>query len=91
MFLGLQIQAHPHVYVKVRPVHHHVQVIRPACPAPGHMWVEGDWRWNPQINNYMWIDGRWIAPQPYSKWIPGHWKQTYEGYYWVPGHWKKLR
>lgn len=75
-------------YVKVCPACPEVVVIRPACPGPNYVWVEGEWIWNPAANNYMIQEGRWMLPEYGSIWIPGHWKNTRYGWYWVAGHWK---
>ena len=90
-FLSILMQGHPSVYVKVRPSHPNVVVVRPACPSQKHIWVDGEWGWNPNLRNYEWKEGRWEMPQPYAKWIPGHWKQTKQGYNWIAGHWKQIR
>jgi len=89
MITAVQLNAHPYVYVAVRPVRPNVVVVRPACPGPRHVWVDGDWVWNAGVHNYVWNEGRWVMPEPYSKWIPGHWRNAPQGYYWVPGHWKR--
>ncbi len=85
----LQLAAKPpHVYVKVRPNAPNVVVVRPACPGPKHVWIDGDWVWSPKANQYVWVEGKWVVPNNGVVWVPGHWKNTKYGWRWVPGHWK---
>jgi len=75
----------PRVYVKVQPAA--PVIVRPAPPAPGHIWVEHEWV--VRNGSYVHVPGYWaVPPHGRLKWIPGHWKNHHgHGYYWVPGHW----
>ena len=75
-------------YVKVRPNAPNVVVVRPACPGPKHVWIDGNWVWNPQANQYVYVEGKWIVPNNNAVWVPGHWKNTKYGWHWVDGHWR---
>lgn len=75
-------------YVKVCPVRPNVVVVRPACPSPQHIWVDGDWIWNQQANQYLYSEGRWVLAVAGAVWIPGHWKNNAYGWHWVKGHWR---
>lgn len=75
-------------YVKVQPVRPNVIIIKPAFPGPKHIWIDGDWVWNPQLNQYVYVDGRWILPVQNAVWIPGRWKKSRFGWYWVNGRWR---
>jgi hypothetical protein len=96
----LVLQAHPRVYVRsfrdrpvcvnVHPVSSRAVVVRPACPGPKYVWTSGNWVWSPRANQYMYVEGRWMVPQPHAVWIDGHWKNTRYGWHWVPGHWKNV-
>ncbi len=75
-------------YVKVRPNAPNVVVVRPACPGPKHIWIDGDWVWSPQVNQYVYEQGKWIMPNNNVVWVAGHWKNNKHGWHWVNGHWK---
>ena len=84
VFVSLASQAQ--VVVKVRPVA--PVVVKPACPAPGHVWVSGSWKWNKKTRNYVWVDGHWVKPHRLGAgWIDGHWRTTRGGWKYIPGHW----
>lgn len=40
-----------------------VVVVRPACPGPGHVWVEGTFR-RDLIGRTIWVPGRWERVTP---------------------------
>ncbi|MFN8284822.1 MAG: hypothetical protein U0U67_16480 [Chitinophagales bacterium] len=74
-------------YCKVQPTRT-VVVVKPACPSSKHIWIDGDWIWDSQTNQYIYIEGKWIIPSPGAVWIPGHWKNTPYGWFWKKGHWQ---
>ena len=37
-----------------------VAVVRPACPGPGYVWVDGYY-----ATNHVWVPGFWRAPEVY--------------------------
>lgn len=45
------------VFVRVRPVP--PVFIRPVCPGPGHIWVDGMWRWDRRLRRNIWVEGYW--------------------------------
>ena len=53
-----------------------------------HIWIDGDWVWNSKMNQYVYIEGKWVVPAYGAIWVPGHWKHANKGWYWVNGHWK---
>jgi len=58
-----------------------------AAPAPGYVWVNGQWVW--YGNGWVWAAGHWaLAPHPQAVWIQAHWVQGPQGWYWQPGHWQ---
>jgi len=73
------------VYVREQPAT--PVIVRPAAPAPDHLWVEHEW----VVRNgvYVHVPGYWaVPPRGRVKWVPGRWKNASgHGYYWVPGHW----
>ncbi|MEZ5055237.1 MAG: hypothetical protein R2807_10835 [Chitinophagales bacterium] len=75
-------------YVKVKPANPIVVNIKPVCPSPKHVWIEGDWIWSPIQNQYVYTEGRWVIPAGSASWVPGHWKHTKYGWNWIEGHWK---
>jgi hypothetical protein len=83
--LAFAASASSQVYVRVvprPPVH-----VRPPCPQPGYVWIDGGWFYNGR--HYVWQNGYWgRPPHRYHQWIPGHWRDTPYGFRWVPGHWR---
>jgi hypothetical protein len=62
--------------------------IPPPPPRPTMVWLSGNWRWDPDVRNYVWIRGRFAEPpRPQAAWIPGRWHQRPEGWVWEEGHW----
>jgi len=56
------------------------------APAPGYVWVGGEWIWN---GGWVWMAGHWIVPPyPHAIWIHGGWERGPRGYRRVPGHWR---
>lgn len=59
----------------------------PPAPAPGYLWVRGQWVWNG--SGWIWAAGHWApASSPQPLWIPSHWVRGPYGWYWQPGHWQ---
>lgn len=56
------------------------------APSPTTVWVPGSWERTP--DQWVWSDGRWVAP-PFRRayWAPGYWQHTGGRYQWQPGHW----
>jgi hypothetical protein len=74
--------------VRVRPVAPVFIGVRPICPSPRHVWVEGHWRWNRNRGEYIWVEGHWIRERRGYVWINGHWEDVPgQGSRWIPGHW----
>ena len=72
----------------MQPVRNNVIVVRPSCPSPNHIWIDGDWIWDNQSNQYVYVEGKWIIPNVGKVWVPGHWKNTQNGWFWKKGHWR---
>jgi hypothetical protein len=72
--------------VRVRPA---VPIIvRPACPARGHVWVNDSWKWDHRKHNYVYVSGYWTKPhRKGSLWVDGHWRKSRAGWAYVRGHW----
>ncbi len=85
--LSLSIAADAQQFtIRVRP-HAPVLPPRPPMPAPGHVWVSGEWTWN--NGNYEYKQGYWDRPNGRHRgWREGHWAHSRRGYYWVPGGWR---
>ncbi|MGC4104505.1 hypothetical protein [Ferruginibacter sp.] len=73
-------------YVAVRPAPP-VAVVRPPAPAPGYIWVSGNYVW--RGGRYVYTNGYWSAPRGRRYWVDGHWQGRRGGYTWVPGHWAR--
>ena len=76
------------VVVAVRP-EFPVAGVRPVCPHPGWVWIDGEWFWHRRFHRYVWREGHWIRPRPRQVWIGGHWVDAPGGSVWVPGHWAR--
>src|SRR5262245_48555468 len=50
-----------------------LQEVTPQQPEPDTIWIPGYWTWDPERNNFVWINGVWRLPPPNQKWIPGYW------------------
>ncbi len=61
---------------------------RPSPPSRGHIWIEGNWRWNDQ--RYVWQPGRWARP-PHGRavWVPPRYERGQRGYRYMPGRWSE--
>lgn len=58
--------------------------VRPEPPAPGAVWIAGEWEW--RGGRYVFIRGHYVVNETRA-WVPGHWRATPGGYVWVRGHW----
>ena len=57
-----------------------------VAPAPGYIWVDGEWQWN---GAWIWAGGHWVyPPYPRAVWIRGSWYRGPHGYYRISGHWR---
>ena len=74
------------VVVKVKPVKPRVKVVTTVSAHPGHVWINGHWKYSG--GRYVWVDGYYVKERPGHVWVSGHWKSVPGGWKWVPGHWK---
>ena len=57
-----------------------------VAPAPGYVWIGGEWAWN---GGWYWVSGHWgPPPYPHAVWVGGYWGRGPHGYYRVQGHWR---
>jgi outer membrane lipoprotein SlyB len=57
-----------------------------VAPAPGYVWIGGDWIWN---GGWIWSAGHWgYPPRPGVIWIGGSWSRGPGGWRHEPGHWR---
>jgi hypothetical protein len=89
MFMSLTF-AHAQIVIRERLVAPGVVVVRPACPGPHHIWVEGEWRWSRREGRYVWANGYWLKERFGHEWVPGHWVEVEGGVRWEGGHWRRL-
>src|SRR5205823_5430870 len=55
-------------------------------PRPGYTWQPG--YWTLQDDQWLWVEGRWVAEYPGYRWDPSHWEQDPSGSWrLVPGRW----
>jgi hypothetical protein len=60
-------------------------VVVPA-ERPGYSWQPG--YWTRDGDDWVWVEGRWIALPPHYRWAPSHWEQAPDGsWHLLPGHW----
>lgn len=77
------------IIVKIKPVIPvPIAVVKPCCPGPKYVWVEGHWMWNERIRQYVWIDGYWMKIKKGKNLAPGHWVGNGQ-WKWIPGHLNK--
>lgn len=85
LFLGLASMLPAQVSIGISigpPPPPRVVYVRPACPGPEFMWVEG--YWYPVGHRYRWHEGYWTrAPFAGALWIAPRWEEGrfYEGYW----------
>lgn len=56
-----------------------------VAPVVGWVWLPGYWAW--QANRYVWVGGRWSAPQPGHHWEPHSWRRDGRGWRQYGGRW----
>jgi hypothetical protein len=62
------------------------RVVYAPPPQPGHVWQPG--YWTREHDEWIWIEGRWIARYPGYGWEPSHWVEDPDGHWrLIPGHW----
>jgi len=64
-----------------------VAVVRPYCPGPGYVWIEGYW-----APNGVWVPGYWTPPVVYAP--PPVYVGPYyapHGHYYYEGHYHEGR
>src|ERR1700761_6843277 len=61
---------------------------QPPCPDDGYLWQPGYWAWDPNVQDYYWVPGVWVAaPQPGYLWTPCYWGYEGDVYVYHPGYW----
>ncbi|MGO8701846.1 MAG: hypothetical protein ACLQVY_29545 [Limisphaerales bacterium] len=59
----------------------------PPAPAPGYVWVNGEWVWN---NGWYWSGGYWLwPPYPGAVWVGGYWHRGPSGWVRYGGRWRR--
>lgn len=59
---------------------------RPVSPAPGYVWIDGEWYWS--NGRYVYHNGYWGRPRGHRVWIAGNWEQRDNGWKWRRGYWR---
>ena len=54
---------------------------------PGHVWVDGYWRWNGY--SHVWVDGYYVAERPGYVYTQGYWHNSGRDYVYRPGAWRR--
>jgi hypothetical protein len=62
------------------------RVVYAPPPRPGYTWQPG--YWSLENDDWVWVEGHWVADYPGYRWDPSHWEQD-PGGNWrlVPGRW----
>jgi len=62
------------------------RVVYAPPPEPGYVWQPGYWSF--EHDEWVWVEGRWVARYPGYDWEPSHWVED-PGGHWrlIPGHW----
>jgi len=62
------------------------RVVYAPPPQPGYVWQPG--YWSLEHDEWVWVEGRWIARYPGYDWEPSHWVEDPDGHWrLIPGHW----
>jgi len=62
------------------------RVVYAPPPQPGYVWEPG--YWSLEHDEWVWVEGRWIARYPGYDWQPSHWLEDPDGHWrLIPGHW----
>ncbi len=62
------------------------RVVYMPDPRPGYAWQPG--YWTLQDNEWVWVDGQWVALAPGYVWSPTHWEHDPNGSWrLLPGQW----
>ena len=57
-----------------------------VAPAPGYVWIGGEWIWS---GRWVWVAGHWgYPPYPSAVWVGGSWGHESRGWRRNPGHWR---
>ncbi|ADI37922.1 hypothetical protein [Waddlia chondrophila] len=59
----------------------------PSAPQDNYFWNPGFWWYNPNANEYEWVDGRWEELDPNWVLIPAHYTWRPEGYVFIDAYW----
>jgi hypothetical protein len=52
----------------------------------GYVWAPG--YWTKEGDEWVWVDGQWVAVQPGYAWSPAHWEEAPDGSWrLIPGQW----
>jgi hypothetical protein len=73
-------------YVASEPSYMHYD--RPPQPNNLSVWIDGDWYWNNQSQQYYHQNGYWDNPRQGKTYVSGHWYSTSKGKSWSKGHWQ---
>jgi len=72
-------------YVASEP--EYVQYDRPARPNNVAIWIDGDWNWHNQSQQYKYQNGHWDNPRRGQTYKAGYWQTGSKGKIWTKGHW----
>ena len=73
-------------YVASEPSY--MQYDRPVQPNNLSVWIEGDWYWHNQSQQYYHQNGYWDNPRQGKTYVSGHWASNPKGKSWSKGYWQ---
>lgn len=73
--------------VEIRPSRPYVRVFKPLNIKRGYVWIEGHWKWNRKVHQYVWVNGYITKPKRGKVWVGGSWKAKNGGWAYTSGKW----
>jgi hypothetical protein len=71
------------VVVRTAPPVQVVEEVPP--PRPGHVWVQGFWRWNG--NRHDWVRGHWMPERVGYRYVQPRWDRVGAEWHFTAGFW----
>ena len=71
--------------VTIAPPADRVEVI--PAPREGYVWQRGYWRFEPEGQRHVWVDGRYVQNREGHRFIQGEWRHEGNKYRFSAGHW----
>jgi len=56
-------------------------------PEGNFVWIPGNWSWDDDRDDFVWVTGVWRQPPPGMRWVSGYWQEINGGWQRVKGFW----